>query len=324
MFQSWKSALYEYIRHRNQMEVDYSLQPLLPIVSDEAYMGMQAERLPQLAAWHQARGIEPAKSETRARLNKIIEREREGRIAAEIEYRKRRWSRNGPVEERIEKERVTLVRQNEQWTVGRIEAPVPEKPSARPGADCGGSTPFLNQQLLARHNTMHRNIRYDRERARQYADMWWNGTNPNFIEFEVDCTSFVSQCLYAGGIPMNYTGKREAGWWYRGRINHQEQWSFSWAVSHSLQQYLSNSNSGLKAEVVDAPNRLTIGDVIIYDWDGDSKFQHSTVVTAMDAFGYPLVNAHTMNSKHRSWDYRDSYAWSEKTTYRFFHIADFV
>jgi hypothetical protein len=62
--------------------------------------------------------------------------------------------------------------------------------------------------------------------------------------------------------------------------------------------------------------------VISYDWDGNGHFQHSTIVAAVDARGMPLVNAHTTESYHRYWDYRDSYAWTERTAYRFFHIPD--
>ena len=65
------------------------------------------------------------------------------------------------------------------------------------------------------------------------------------------------------------------------------------------------------------------GDVIVYDWDGDGAFQHSTIVTAFDAGGKPLVNAHTVSSRHRYWDYRDSYAWNDNTEYRFYHIPDY-
>ena len=75
---------------------------------------------------------------------------------------------------------------------------------------------------------------------------------------------------------------------------------------------------GLTATEVDRPEQLMLGDVILYDWDGDGRFQHSTVVTAFDAGGMPLVNAHTVSSRHRYWDYRDSYAWTERTVYRLF------
>ena len=46
-------------------------------------------------------------------------------------------------------------------------------------------------------------------------------------------------------------------------------------------------------------------------------------MTAFDAGGKPLVNAHTVSSRHRYWDYRDSYAWNDNTEYRFYHIPDY-
>ncbi|MNO38835.1 putative amidase domain protein [compost metagenome] len=155
-----------------------------------------------------------------------------------------------------------------------------------------------------------------------YADRWWDSFNPEFSAFEVDCTNYISQCLFAGGAPINYTGKRESGWWYKGYVGGREAWSFSWSVANALERFLTHSSGGLRAELVDRPEQLSLGDVITYDWDGDGSFQHSTIVTAFDAGGMPLVNAHTVPSKHRYWDYRDSYAWNENTVYRFFHIAD--
>ena len=164
-----------------------------------------------------------------------------------------------------------------------------------------------------------------REDAAAYADRWWQEGNPEFETFAVDCTNYVSQCLFAGGAPINYTGKRETGWWYKGYAGNREWWSFSWTVSDSLQRYLSTGrSSGLRAEVVKRPEQLMLGDVIQYDWDGNGQFQHSTIVTAFDAGGMPLVNAHTVSSRHRYWDYRDSYAWTDRTVYRFFHINDYL
>ncbi|MMZ62195.1 putative amidase domain protein [compost metagenome] len=82
------------------------------------------------------------------------------------------------------------------------------------------------------------------------------------------------------------------------------------------------SGRSFDAVPVERPEQLMLGDVISYDWDGDGTFQHSTIVTAFDAGGMPLVNAHTVNARHRYWDYRDSYAWTDRTVYRFYHIAD--
>ena len=164
---------------------------------------------------------------------------------------------------------------------------------------------------------------YRREEAAAYAERWWNEPNPSYEQFEVNCTNYVSQCLFAGRVPMNYTGRRESGWWYKGRSNGREWWSYSWAVADSLVRYLSRPRgAGLQAHAVGAAEDLRVGDVIGYDWDGSGRFGHNAIVTAFAPDGAPLVNANTVSSRHRYWDYRDSYAWTERTRYRFFHIAD--
>jgi hypothetical protein len=159
---------------------------------------------------------------------------------------------------------------------------------------------------------------YDRMKAKTYADRWWNERNPKYPDFSVDCTNFISQCLFAGGAPMNYTNNRTSGWWIRSKSN--ENWSYSWSVAHSLYWYLKSARSGLTGKQVSTVRQLQIGDVISYDWNGDGRFTHSTMVTAFRADGEPLVNAHTNNSFQRLWNYQDSPAWSLSTRYAFFQI----
>ncbi|MFO7291012.1 Putative amidase domain-containing protein [Planifilum fulgidum] len=156
---------------------------------------------------------------------------------------------------------------------------------------------------------------YDRRRAVQYANLWWNGYNPRYRRFDVDCTNYVSQCIHAGGVPMDFSPVRDRGWWYR-----RDLWSYSWAVAHSLQWYLAKGGGPMRAVQVSRPEELLPGDIICYDWDGDGRWDHNTIVTAKDPAGMPLVNAHTVNSRHRYWDYRDSYAWTPNTRYRFYRI----
>jgi hypothetical protein len=158
---------------------------------------------------------------------------------------------------------------------------------------------------------------YDRHAAVQYAERWWNSYNPEFRKFDVDCTNYVSQCLYAGGAPMWGAPNREQGWWY-GESN----WSFSWAVAHSLRWYLSGSEKGLQGKEVENASDLILGDIICYDFAGDGRYDHNTIVVAKDAYGMPLVNAHTDNSRNRYWTYEDSAAWTPNIQYKFFRIGD--
>lgn len=169
-------------------------------------------------------------------------------------------------------------------------------------------------------NPNERRSGYNRKKAVEYAERWWDEYNPKFHEFEVDCTNYISQCLWAGGAPMKHSSDRAKGWWYR--FESPVNWSFSWAVAHSLRWYLPTSQSGLRGREVTSADQLQLGDVICYDFNGDGRWQHNTIVVDKDAAGMPLVNAHTNNSRHRYWAYKDSYAWTEKIAYKFFRIAD--
>ncbi len=159
---------------------------------------------------------------------------------------------------------------------------------------------------------------YNRERAVAYAERYWNSANPAYIRFNDDCTNFISQCLHAGGIPMAFTGRKDKGWWYRGGRN--PSWSYSWTVAHGLYLLLKSGKAPMRAVQVLSPELLLPGDIICYDFDGDGRWQHNTIVVAKDANGMPLVNAHTTNSSRRYWEYRDSTAYTPKVQYAFFHI----
>lgn len=172
------------------------------------------------------------------------------------------------------------------------------------------------EQTTSKNQSDNRNI-YDRMAVVRYAERWWDGHNPQYHLFNDDCTNFISQCLRAGGAPMRGRPSRGQGWWYSGEL-----WSFSWAVAHSFRWYLSGSNKGLQAREVDSPEDLLKGDVICYDFTGDGKWQHTTVVVDKDANSMPLVNAHTTNSRMRYWSYEDSTAWTPQIQYKFFQIID--
>lgn len=158
---------------------------------------------------------------------------------------------------------------------------------------------------------------YDRRAAVQYAERWWNSYSPAYRKFDVDCTNYVSQCLRAGGAPMRGAPDRGSGWWYQ-----DDNWSYSWAVAHSLRWYLSGSTAGLKGKEKESASELIPGDVICYDFQGDGRWDHNTIVVAKDSNGMPLVNAHTDNSRNRYWSYEDSTAWTPDIQYKFFRIGE--
>ncbi|MFD2683032.1 amidase domain-containing protein [Bacillus seohaeanensis] len=161
------------------------------------------------------------------------------------------------------------------------------------------------------------NYQYDRLRAVQYAEKWWNSYNPVYKKFDVDCTNYISQCLHAGNAPMRGYPNRSKGWWMRNN-----NWSYSWTVANSLRWYIPSSKVGLRGKEVNSPEELKLGDVICYDFQGDGRYDHTTIVTAKDAKGMPLVNAHTTNSRMRYWNYEDSTAYTDNIKYKFFTIVD--
>ncbi|MFC0561707.1 amidase domain-containing protein [Halalkalibacter alkalisediminis] len=168
--------------------------------------------------------------------------------------------------------------------------------------------------------TMHqRNMNsrpYNRREAVRYAERWWDDYNPGYRKFTDNCTNFISQCLRAGGASMTGHSNREKGWWYR-----TDKWSLSWAVAHSLRWYLSGAQNGLRGIEKERASELEPGDLICYDFDGDGRWQHTTIVVAKDPNGEPLVNAQTANSRMRYWKYEDSTAWTPNIKYKFFQIV---
>lgn len=157
---------------------------------------------------------------------------------------------------------------------------------------------------------------YNREAAVAYANQWWNRANPAYPYFEVDCTNFVSQCLRTGGATMWGAPNRSTGWWIQG-----ENWSFSWSVAHSMRWYFETSKQGLRAQRVTSPAQLMLGDIILYDFTGDGRVDHSTIVTNIQN-GVPYVNAHTSDSINRHYAYTDSTAYTRAIQYYYFHIID--
>jgi len=172
----------------------------------------------------------------------------------------------------------------------------------------------VSQPLLVVHGAGG----YNRKNAVAYAVQYWNSVNPLYPHFTDDCTNFISQCLYAGGIPMLFSKEKGRGWWIR--TGKGGDWSYSWTVAHALYLLLKSGAAPMRAVSKSSPDQLEPGDLICYDFDGDGRFQHNTIVVAKDANNMPLVNAHTTDSSMRYWAYEDSTAYTPKIRYAFFQI----
>ncbi len=118
---------------------------------------------------------------------------------------------------------------------------------------------------------------YNREVAVAYARRYVGERNGEWSDYSDqggNCQNFVSQCLRAGGIPMDTEG--DAMWkWYGAEVNNtaaQAGCSASWINVDSFYEYArDNAGSGLSA-IVDADYRSgQIGDLIMMgsfdDWN---------------------------------------------------------
>lgn len=168
-------------------------------------------------------------------------------------------------------------------------------------------------QLLRQLNTMIKHIilkgrilflkifDYDRRRAYEYALRWAYRRNPLFYDFTQlggDCTSFVSQCIFAGCCTMNFSA--DYGWYF---ISTDER-APAWTGVEFLYDFLTSNedvgpfgNEALLREI-------HTGDVIqLADEEGD--YYHSLLVIGRDADEL-LVSAHSTDVFARplsSYDY---------------------
>lgn len=154
---------------------------------------------------------------------------------------------------------------------------------------------------------MYRVDRYNRMDAVKYALTYALHPNPYYRYFLVegnlggDCSNFISQCLYAGGAPMDFGSPRP--WWYKkGPGGMSDTWSISWAVAHSLYWCLKVRNElnipGLQGEEVPDAGLLQLGDVIQYE-NYNGMIYHSGIVTSFSYEGgkkEPLISHHTYNA----------------------------
>lgn len=115
---------------------------------------------------------------------------------------------------------------------------------------------------------------YDRVAAISYAKKWALSRNPRYYNFDAvggDCTSFVSQCLYAGSNKMNYN--YENGWFYNNGYDK----SPSWTSVELLYRFLTK-NKSYGPRGIDVPqNKIQIGDIAQLSFSGQ-KFEHSLFI----------------------------------------------
>lgn len=169
---------------------------------------------------------------------------------------------------------------------------------------------------------------YDRAAAVAYARAWTDpvraARNPDFGRYDQyggNCNNFTSQCLLAGGIPMDHEG--DAQWkWYGEEVNVRESASGrspSWAGVDEFYEYcLQNEGFGLVSEATDNIYLAQPGDILQFGSLGE--WEYSVIVTGIlaDENGFTadlLIHSNTADRM----DYPASaYSYSEMRLIRIF------
>lgn len=139
-------------------------------------------------------------------------------------------------------------------------------------------------------------MRYDREKAVEYARKWALDRNPQYLNYDNlggDCTNFISQCLFSGIRQMNFKGY---GWYYIDGNNKSPSWT---GVRFLYEFLINNRGEGPRGRLV-IREELEVGDVIQLSFK-DGVFGHSLIVSSFDEYSI-RVCAHTIDSKDRLLD----------------------
>ncbi|HZT85456.1 MAG TPA: amidase domain-containing protein, partial [Gaiellaceae bacterium] len=160
---------------------------------------------------------------------------------------------------------------------------------------------------------------YDGAAAAGYADTYWQSFNPawpSFANSGGDCTNFVSQALYAGGIGMRPSPTYSGGAaWYM--VKKRNRWSYaaSWVNAQDQSIFLLQHLPGVVqvasyyglAPGATAADHAQQGDVVLHDWNNDGVYDHEAIITSSDGtnpdgtINWDLVDAHTNNRYHAYW-----------------------
>lgn len=173
---------------------------------------------------------------------------------------------------------------------------------------------YKNLASVKQEVKSHGNASYDRHRAVWYAKKYANKPNPNFAYCmnrrtftSADCTNFVSQALWFGGLRYDASGNDTEGWWYNGGCRKGKS-SRSWRLVNDLIYYLVVESRRGKFVSIDD---VQLGDLVFYKLpdpdtlvcDDTFTLHHSTIVTGFTDSGKPLVSYHSNEVADIPWNW---------------------
>lgn len=174
----------------------------------------------------------------------------------------------------------------------------------------------------------------DRDHAVTYANNNWNKRPSNFPSFGTDCTNFISQALYAGGVHMRWpsfgwTGAYATQTYWAAQHNTITNWTTSWSVAQTSANWVTGTFPNSSITAVPAKTYQSQppagyrhkSDLVYYDWTGNGSIDHVSIITVKSGTdsnsGYSgtLVNQHTTDRKKAIWHLRPYNSNWAKTVY---------
>ena len=154
-----------------------------------------------------------------------------------------------------------------------------------------GGTYYVNC-LTGQGVTSNTNTAYNRSKAAKYAQDYAKSYNPNYPNYNNaggDCTNFVSQCVYDGGMPMRI-GSTDAYWYYNSsgrspswagadyfmrhwtKVRSSSYYGRAYEVRIYTRDYILNNRAAFGSF-------LSLGDIVQVLNGVDSKASHSIIVS---------------------------------------------
>lgn len=160
---------------------------------------------------------------------------------------------------------------------------------------------------------------YQREQAVDYAHQWAFGRNPRYLNFTGiggDCTNFISQCLLAGGAPMN--GTKTFGWYYYSANDRAPAWTgVQFLYNFLMRKSQTKGPYGERISLLE----LQKGDLIQLAFSPD-YFTHDLLVVQTGENGRENTQDNILIATHsEDSDYRPLSSYEQVVDMRFIRIG---
>ena len=164
--------------------------------------------------------------------------------------------------------------------------------------------------------TSNTNSTYNRAAAAQYARQHAKSYNTAYPSWGADCTNYVSQCVYAGGMPKitasSHSNANDSHWYLTNATNYSPSWTGAdwfmrhWAKVREYGNYVYNGRAysvriytkdyvlNNKATV---GSFISVGDVVHYLSASNSNAYHSTIISVKNSNTDIKFCAHSQNRK---------------------------